>query len=462
MENIVTLLLTLPYRFHMVGVYGLLLLLIGGCQSSALLIDGVGPNAEAAEATPAPIQTSTLLPRPTDGSPTPAVTEEPEDQSHTLIFWTVEPVSSEAEGEPGNQIDNSLRLFRRNNPDIMVEVLIKKPSGKGGVLDFLRTARDVAPTILPDVAVMNAADLSQAYADGLIQPLDGRLDRSIVQDLLPVARRVGTIEEQLLGVPLGLELEHTVYNEAIFETPPLLWRDIFTANTTYLFPAQGVNGLVNDSTLAQYYSVGGKLLDAEGTPTFDEASLRSVLEIYQQAVENKTINPVILEASTANDLWPRFVDREAGIAQITVRRYLADRDLVGNTNFTSLPVQDIQNTPVLITHGWVLVLIADAENLQQQSAALQLMEWFMSTSNNAVWNEANGSIPTRDSSYQQVAQGDPYWEFLAGQLNVAQPEPGFAGYDRLGRIFQQAVAQVISGQATAEEATATAIDALTQ
>jgi maltose-binding protein MalE len=89
------------------------------------------------------------------------------------------------------------------------------------------------------------------------------------------------------------------------------------------------------------------------------------------------------------------------------------------------------------------------------------MEWFLSTSNNATWNSLNKSIPTRDTAFQELEGDDPYWAFLTEQLNTAQPQPGFPGYDQLGRIFQQAVEQVIRGEATPEEATATVVDALT-
>jgi multiple sugar transport system substrate-binding protein len=98
----------------------------------------------------------------------------------------------------------------------------------------------------------------------------------------------------------------------------------------------------------------------------------------------------------------------------------------------------------------------------RQKAALGLIEWFLATDNNATWNNINKSIPTRDSSFQQLAGEDPYWVFLTEQLNNARPHPDFPGYDQIGRILQQAVQQVISGEATPEEATATAIDAFTQ
>jgi len=378
----------------------------------------------------------------------------------TLTFWTVEPISSLAEGEPGNFFESSLRNFERSNPDVEVDVLLKKASGKGGVVDFLRTGGETAPSILPDVVVMNSTDLSLAYSDGLIQSLDGRLDRSIVQDLLPAARRMGTVNEALVGVPIGIDVEHTVYNTRIFTGTTVLWTDVLSKSSGYAFPAKGVNGLVNDVTLSHYYSAGGELLNDEGQPKIDDSVLKDVLTFYQQAGQAGVIDPAVLEASTTEELWPVYLEAQADIAQISVRQYLTDRELLGNSTHGPLPVQDPSKTPVAIMHGWVLVLVTD--DINRQDAALRLIESFLSTTQNATWNRINKSIPSRGTAYQQLAQEDPYWEFLIEQLNTARPEPRFSDYDRIGRIIQQAVEQVIRGEATPEEATNTAIDALAQ
>jgi ABC-type glycerol-3-phosphate transport system substrate-binding protein len=116
--------------------------------------------------------------------------------------------------------------------------------------------------------------------------------------------------------------------------------------------------------------------------------------------------------------------------------------------------------PAAITRGWVLVLVTNDPG--RQNAALNLIKWFLSVNNNAVWNQINLSIPSRGSSFQQLAGNDPYWLFLSEQLNTARPQPGFSGYDRLGRIIQQAVQEVVSGESSPEDAVAAAQDALRQ
>jgi ABC-type glycerol-3-phosphate transport system substrate-binding protein len=436
-------------------IAGIVLAALLGCQpaSSASGSSQIQPTLPPTATLP-PATSPTLV-----ATPTVTATTTSESGVMTLTFWTVEAISPRAPDELGNFITGRLRTFEANNPNIQVELLLKKPSGKGGVLDFLRTAREVAPSILPDVAIMNATDLNQAYTAGLLQTLDSRLDRSIVQDLLPAARKMGTVEERLVGVPLSLEMEHLVYNTGIFTATPVLWSDVLSNNTRYLFPAKGVNGLVNDTTLSQYFSGGGTFHNDSDGLKIDDRVLQRVLTFYQQIRENEIIDSTILDAATTEELWPFYLEGRAGLTQISVRQYLTDRALLNNSAFAPLPVQDRSNTPVAITRGWVLVLITT--DIDRQRAALRLMEWFLSTSNNATWNNINKSIPTRDTAFQQLAGDDPYWAFLSEQLNTAQPQPGFAGYDQLGRIIQQAVEQVIRGEASPQEATATAVDALT-
>ncbi len=449
-------------RFGSVLLIISLLIMVLGCESSSITSLMATPTSTSAITTPTSQPNPTTVVERDTTTVVPTATETADDGRINLILWTVAEISPEAEGEAGEFIRDSLRAFERSHPGVDVEVILKKASGKGGVLDFLRTAKEVAPSILPDVAIIDTTGLNQAHSEDLIQSLNGKLDRSIVQDLLPAARRMGTIEDQLVGVPVGIEMEHTVYNTLSFSEPPLTWSEVLTSNKRYLFPAKGVNGLVNDLTLAQYFSAGGRLLDSEGVPTLDERVLRSVLEFYEQGVENGNIDPAMLEASTVEEIWPNYVAGQAGLAQTRVRQYLTDRELLNNTTFGPFPVPSNADTPVHIMHSWVLVLVTDGQDVRRQAATLSLIEWFMSTNNNATWNTINKSIPTRNTSYEQLAGDDPYWEFLAEQLNTAQPQPSFPGYDQLGRIIQQAVVQVISGEATSEEATATAIDALDQ
>ncbi len=389
--------------------------------------------------------------------PTPTHTPEPDHATTTLTIWTVEQISPYAKGDTGSFIDKSLHSFEKSNPNTKVEIFLKKPNGKGGILDFLKTTKEVAPSILPDVVIMNSTDLEQAYTNGLIIPLDDRLDRTIIKDLLPAARKMGTVAEKLVGVPLGLEIEHTIYNTRTFTTPTVLWTNILSSNAKYVFPAKGVHGLVNDTTLAQYFALGGRLVDERGAPKIDERALKQILIFYQEAINKKIIVPTILEVATSEEVWPSYVTGKTTVAQVSVRQYLTERKTLKNTTWGNIvPMKESLSVPIM--RGWALTLVTT--DMHRQKAALNLLEWFLSTSNNVTWNSLNKSIPPRDAAFQRLAGSDPYWQFLAEQLNTARPLPSFNGYDQVGQIIQQAVEQVIRGEASPDQATATAIDAL--
>jgi ABC-type glycerol-3-phosphate transport system substrate-binding protein len=439
------------FRWFLSIIFGMISLINIGCQTTPVIEVNQNPETVAATPTAQPIKLPTI-------APGVAITPTAEDEGLILTFWTVEPVSPGAEDQVGAFIDSSLQTFEDNQANIKIKLLTKKASGKGGVLDFLRTAKEAAPSILPDVAIIDVTDLSQAYNDSLIQPLENRLDRSIVQDLLPAARRMGTVNNRLVGVPIGLEMEHTIYNIQVFTTPPLLWADVLSGTAKYLFPAKGVNGLVNDATLAQYFSLGGTFRNDQDGLKINEQALQDVLGFYKDALDLGIIDASLLDAAALEELWPVYLDGQAGITQISVKQYLTNRGVLKDSAFAPLPVRDPKHPPVTITRSWALVLVTT--EVDRQRVALRLIEWFLSTSNNATWNSLNNSIPTRDTAYKQLASDDPYWAFLAEQLNKAQPKPSFANYDQVGRIFQQAIEQVIRGEANPDQATATAVDAL--
>ena len=65
--------------------------------------------------------------------------------------------------------------FQKLDTDLQVEVAVKKVHGRGGILDYLRTAREAAPSVLPDLVIVGTADLEGLANAGHIHPLDSLL-----------------------------------------------------------------------------------------------------------------------------------------------------------------------------------------------------------------------------------------------------------------------------------------------
>jgi len=427
-----------------------------------LLVTSCAPQIIATPAPPTPTATGDVTvtppPPPTGGTPSPAAL--PASRPGAIVrltLWTVEAVSPQAEGEAGQAFATGLSAFEETYRDVSVAVVIKNESGKGSVLDYLRTASQAAPTVLPDLVVLNTADLAQAARIGVLVPLDDLVSPFLADDLLPAARAAGTVEGQLMGIPFELDVEHLIYNTNKIESPPKRWSEVLEADTNYLFPAKGKNGLVNDAFLIQYLALGGRLQDEEGRPALDEQVLRSVLDYYRQALEAEVISSEVLDIATTDDLWPAYVSAQVGMAHVNTHRFLNDRDMLRTTRFADIPTRE--GTPLTIARGRALAIVT--RDPARQAMALRFIEWLMAPDNNATWNQTTAHIPTRYTALSLLGDRDPYWPFLQHQLEIAVPPPAFPGYDQIGRVLQQAVVEVLNGEATPEEAAAAAVDAIT-
>ena len=405
---------------------------------------------------PAPSETPTITPEPS-ATPSPELLTSPADVHLQLGLWTIEAISPQAEGEVGQLCADLLRGFERAYPGVSVSVVLKNVSGRGSVLDYLRTASVVAPSVLPDLVVLDTADLAAAARTGVLVPLEGEVFAELAADLLPAARAVGTVHNQLLGIPFQLDVEHLIYNANQVSSVPLTWTDVLSAHTTLLFPAKGRNGLVNDAFTIQYLALGGRFQDDEGGPLLDEPALREVLGYYQQAVQaGVLLRDAALQASDAQDVWPVYVSARAGLAQVTAQRFLTGRQTLRNTRFGDIPTRD--GKPLTIARGHLLAVLA--RDPLQQDLAMRLIEWWLRADNNLAWNQATYHVPTRYAAFQLWGSEDAYHPFLQHLLEIAVPAPAAADYDSIARVLQQAVLEVLRGESTPEQAAAAAVDAI--
>ncbi|MGQ9500961.1 MAG: extracellular solute-binding protein [Anaerolineae bacterium] len=413
----------------------------------------------------------TILPSDTSAtmtnvSSTPSITrilqhaEQPADDttpgaSITLTLWTIEPVSPEAMGKAGEVFAQGIRSFMERYPNVTVVVKLKNETGKGGVLDYLRTASQVAPSVLPDVVMLDLTELMAAARAGVLSPLDKLVAPGLINDLLPGARAAGSVDGQLMGLPFEADFEHVVLSTEKVTVPPSTWDDVLNAGVSYRFPAKGRNGLVNDCFLIQYLAAGGRLLDEEGHPTLDESILASVLDYYLRGVQAGVIPLDVLEATSVDDLWSRYVNNRYDIVHVRARLYMRDGLHLRNTQFAAIPTRD--GKPLTLVRGRALAITA--RDPSQQAIAARMIEWLLQPDNVVVWNQVTFSIPTRYATLNRWGN-DPYLDFLRQQMEVALPAPSFPQYDQMGRVLQQAVLEVLNGDATPQEAAAAAVSAI--
>jgi ABC-type glycerol-3-phosphate transport system substrate-binding protein len=373
----------------------------------------------------------------------------------TLTVWTTETFSPTQAITSGQILAQAVESFEVNHPETRVEFSLKKPYGKGGILDFLLTTEAVVPALLPDLVLIDVDEMSTVIEAGIVQPLDDLISPELVTDLYPFARNASTFEGQLFGLQFQANLDHLAYNVGQLTVPPRSWPGVLSNPGPYTFPAGGQAGLVNDDFLTQYLAM--RLWPSGGDPdgTFLEAdSLTAVLQYYQDGVSRGVFPTDILNYHTTDDSWRNYLAGEATLTHVSAHDYLADRDQVPSTAMAPIPAINGAGAP--ISRGWALALITSDPT--RQSLAVDLMTQLMSPQTNADWNRAAGYLPTRQGALALWDEEDSYTRFASQQLQTAQPRPQLENYTQVAAALQEAVEAVISGSATPEEAAAQAID----
>jgi multiple sugar transport system substrate-binding protein len=444
------------------------------CLTILLSLSGCSPFAESTTPSPQPMPTTTAVTvsaetLTTTTAMTETVTEAPTTTAitptlptvpavTTLTLWTAEPFSPAQADASGQILGQQIEAFTDTHPDVVVEYVLKKPYGKGGILNFLLTTSEAVPAAMPDLVAIDTIELEAAAQAGLLQPLDELISTELQEDLFPFAQQVGHFEDQLVGLQFETDIEHLIYNTNKLEEVPLTWTDVLTDQVSYVFPAGGREGLVNDAFIIQYLALDGQLVDETGQPALNEELVTQVLQFYRDGYELGVISPSVLEFETLDDCWPVYLSAEVAMTNVSSRRYFADRELLMYTQFASIPTRDGNVTTLSQGWAWAIVTLDPA----RQALAAQLIEWLMEPENSAEWNLAAGHLPTRKAAFEVLGPEDSYYPFLSKQLEGALPRPAGAVYSNVARVLQQGVERIMTGETTPQEAAKTAIESITK
>jgi ABC-type glycerol-3-phosphate transport system substrate-binding protein len=420
------------------------------------------------KATPAPAQTpasSTTLTRTPAPAQTPrpqiTATTTPASDVLTLSWWLPEFLSPKAPAPGGPLLTQYLADFESDfDNKIRVNPVLKARYGKGGLLDYLRTALPVAPGLLPDIITLDVGELELAVNLGLVQPLDGIISHAITPTLYPFALQEVQFDGRTMAIPLIADLEHVIYNRERVSQLPSTWTGALAEKIPYLFPVNtppspSITGLAEDiphSFLSQYLSAGGTIDPKTRRLGMQDQALLRVLNFYRDARSGGLWPDNIMEIASPDEVWSLYAQGSADMALVNARRYLASRETLSNSGYAAAPGWSTSAAPV--GGGWVLA-IATADPARQKAAAA-LIAWLMAPERSGPLAQAIGWLPT--SADALVTWGaNPYFEFLDGQLAAAVAHPIGPEYVHSAARLQKAIAAVVKGNSTPAEAVQTAV-----
>lgn len=428
-----------------------------GLVGCGLLGDESDPNA-AATPTVFISPTPALTPSPagTTSLNSEAVLSTPAPDLLTLRLWTTEEISPRSEVRGGPVLVEQLNAFDSAHPELALDVQLKMVTGQGGVLNYLRTGRTVAPTILPDVVLLQTSQLAAATQEGLIYPLDSLLSREMVNDLYPAAANLSRVNNALMGYPFFLTgLEHLAYNStAITTTLPITWTGLMSLpNAALVFPAASQAG--TRLLLQLYLAAGGTLTNDAGQPNLQVEPLTQALNLINRGRQTGVIMLESDNLTTSTEAWLLFQTGPANVVPTSARNFLDNRSFVLNSQYAPLP--GINSPLVPLVEGWVWAITTPDPT--RQVLAAELISWLASDATMGEWTMVTAQLPARRSAFAYWTLEVAYQEFLHNQLELAQPFPAAANSTILTALGN-AIFVVIDGSKTPEVAAAEAVAAV--
>lgn len=436
---------------------GLVALILVGC---GLLGEGdlaVEPTVTAEIPTPAntPVISSSVL-----SAPAPLLGVEG-GETDVLTLWTMAQFSPSNELPGGAPLLEQLSAFNDSHPDLSLYVELKTVADQGGMLSYLRTGRNVAPSILPDLILLPTGQIPAAVSDGLIFPLnglvaEGQLDEAMFDDLYPAGRELVTIGENVYGYPIAFEnIYHFAYNSnVVTQTLGATWGDLGGDSVANLiFPAGGAAG--GQLALQLYMEAGGTFVNVAGESALEQTALVTALTVLSEGVEAGFVWPASVDVGSLEESWQIFQNSPSSLVQTSAEQFLRQRGLGFTVDFVPLPGREAPLPPHVTGWAWAI----STPDPARQALAAELISWLGLPQNVGEWSVQALRPPARRGAMNSWAVEDAYTVFLHEQLLMAEAFPAGAT-SQIVDVFNQAVVAVVAQTSTPQEAADAAVAAV--
>lgn len=379
----------------------------------------------------------------------------PTQGTSTLRLW-LPPTIAERTESGARTLSDQIANFEQENPQVTLVVERKRARGSGGIVDFLRTGRDIAPAIMPDLVAVPTDLLPAMASENLIQPLEDKVEDDAIETLFPPALSLGQPGSTLLGYPFALgSLPHLAYNNNVLTgTLPLTWeRLIENEEHSYIFAADGTDGAL--LALQFYLDIGGQLLDETGQSTLELDPLVGALSFIEDGQEQGFFAPQSSTVSTTDQSWQIFLSGGGNISQTTADYFLGQSVAELPIAYTIIPGIDRPLTPLV--DGWAWAITTTDPIKQEQ--AVRLIEELTAPANLAAWSQASNILPARRDALAAWPEQDLYVGFVRQELERAEPLT-VSSSSTLLTVLKDAVFQVVSGSKNAQQAAVDAVNAM--
>jgi len=380
---------------------------------------------------PTPATTPTVPARPL--TPTPPAPDE-------LVIWLPPRFAPDPDTRGGAVLAQQLAEFEATR-GVTVTVRLKVEAGRGGLLDSLLTAFNVAPEVLPDLIALRRDDLAEASVAGALTALDGLLLPEVLTQAYPFAQTMSRVEGRWVGAPFATDARIAVYRSDVYGSAPARWSDLITG--TVIFPGAEASGL---TLLNDYLALDGPLANDNGQPALNVPLLTSLLTQLSLTREARLLPLATLSYTDTTATGQAFREGRATLAVTSATWYLAEAGRLEQTAAMLPPT--LRGRAFTLAEGWCWALVNTGA---EDARVAELANWLTTPSRLAAWTRAARVLPPRADVL--AAWGDDSFAPLAAAvLTSAELQPPRATLEQLGPLLAQALDDVLNNRATPEAA----------
>jgi len=421
--------------FRLIIVIGILAIMAFGISSCNLPnLGGLFGSGDPTEIPDSLVNLATPSP-----SATPKV---PVVQSRTIIVWVPPQFDPNSGTTAGNLFLSRLEEFSTRRPQTEIQVRVKHLEGNYGLLESLRVTGSAAPIIKPDLIALPRSLMEQAFREGLIMSLDDLAPDLSENDWFDYALDLSMVDGSRIGLPFAGDLLTLAYQNENEESPPPDWDALLASQKALSFPASDSSSLV---TLAIYQSLGGVLIDENGSYFLDADIMQEVLTFYQQGQAAGVMPYWLTQFENDQQAWQSYLDRQSTLA-LSWSSIILGSDS-SNTSLAAMPTKE--GKAFSYADGWIWCLVHS--NSTDESVTVELAEFLTAESYLSTWGTNAGYLPVQPGTLSSWSETS-YYSTLQQLLPAAVLLPENSLIAELGPGIRTAVVSILKDQVEPEAA----------
>ncbi|SHJ20854.1 extracellular solute-binding protein [Wenxinia saemankumensis] len=322
----------------------------------------------------------------------------------------------------------------------------------------------------PDCAMVDSAQLATYKAAGILSPMNEYFTEEEIADFFPYVRDGITDEDgNMLAVWWFTDLRVLYRNTEVVPEAPQTWDDLQAAALATV--EQGYEGILFNGArgegttfdwLANYWALGGELVDEAGEPVFYEGENRELflqaVRYYESLVDSGAAPARVTSIATYDDML-------AAAAASTTAMFVGGNWMYAQLQ-TTLPEEEAAKWEASElpgptaeqratgTGGWTIAALTDDPEKVRMCAGIAKLYL-------GPGNAFQGLLPTQASLYDEYdTYAGPEFEVFSAALENGRARPGVAIYPEISNQIQILLGEVMSGAAEPEAALDAAAEAV--